>query len=292
MDVCRAEQGPAGQDGLCECEERVNLINTIIIAVAVLLSLLLLGWVGLQTEPAPFPPLAEPAAALETVPLPEGLPPPVERFYRTLYGSDLPRIESAVISGRGTMRIGGITFPVRFRFTHETGRNYRHYIETTFFGLPVMTVNEYYINGTARLELPFGVVEGPKVDQGANLALWAEDVWMPAVWTTDPRARFEPVDEHTAELVVPFGDAEERIILHFDPETALLQTMQSMRYKGEESETRTLWLNEVGEWSWIDGRLVPGAVAIAWGDEASPWAMLTTEEVAYNVQDSLQAREL
>lgn len=270
----------------------MNLVTTIVIIVAVLLALLLLGWVGLQIKPAPFPPPAEPAAAPETIPLPEGLPPPVERFYRTLYGSEMPVIESAVISGRGTMRIGGVTFPVRFRFAHETGRNYRHYIEATFFGLPVMKVNEYYVNGAARLELPFGVAEGAKVDQGANLALWAEAVWMPAVWVTDPRARFEPVDEHTAELVVPFGDAEERIVLRSDPETGLLQEMQSMRYKGEESETQTLWLNEVGGWGRIDGWPVPRFVAIAWGDEASPWAVLTTEEVAYNVREPLRTGEM
>lgn len=282
----RSEQGPTGQDEHCRCEE-MNLVTTGVIIVAGLLALLLVGWVGLQVEPAPLPPPAGPAAAPETVPLPEGLPQPVERFYRTLYGNDLPLIESAVIGGRGTMRIGGITFPVRFRFTHETGRNYHHYIENTLFGLPVMKVNEYYTNGTARLELPFGVVGGPKIDQGANLALWAEAVWMPAVWVTDPRAHFEPVNEHTAELVVPFGDAEERIILRFDPKTALLQEMRSMRYKGEESEKRILWLNEVREWSRIDGRLLPGTVAIAWGDEASPWAVLTTEEVAYNTQEPL-----
>jgi hypothetical protein len=27
------------------------------------------------------------------------------------------------------MRVGGLSFPGRFRFTHEAGRNYRHYIE-------------------------------------------------------------------------------------------------------------------------------------------------------------------
>ncbi len=263
----------------------MNLVTTGVIIVAVLLALLLVGRVGLQVQPAPFPPLAGPTAAPETIPLPEGLPPPVDRFYRTLYGSDLPLIESAAISGRGTMRIGGITFPARFRFTHETGRNYRHDIENTFFGLPAMKVNEYYINGTARLELPFGTASGPKIDQGANLALWAEAIWMPAVWATDPRVHFEPADEHAAELVVPFGNTEERITLRFDPKTALLREMQSMRYRGEESEKKTLWVNEVREWSRIDGWLLPRTIAVAWGDEASPWAVFTAEEVAYNGEE-------
>jgi hypothetical protein len=33
------------------------------------------------------------------MPLPDGLPAPVERFYRQVYGDDVPRIESAVITG-------------------------------------------------------------------------------------------------------------------------------------------------------------------------------------------------
>lgn len=37
---------------------------------------------GLQVNPAPFPALPEKAVALPTIPLPSGLPAPVERFYR------------------------------------------------------------------------------------------------------------------------------------------------------------------------------------------------------------------
>jgi hypothetical protein len=36
----------------------------------------------------------------------------------------VPVIESTVISGRAEMRINGITFPGRFRFTHDPGQGY------------------------------------------------------------------------------------------------------------------------------------------------------------------------
>ena len=37
------------------------------------------------------------------------------------------------------------------------------------FGIPAMKVNEWYLDGHSRLELPFGVVENePKVDMAAN----------------------------------------------------------------------------------------------------------------------------
>ena len=67
----------------------------------------------------------------------------------------------------------GVTMPARLRFSHQAGYNYRHYMETTFYGFPVIKVNEHFIAGHSRLELPFGVVENdPVVDAAANQGLW------------------------------------------------------------------------------------------------------------------------
>jgi hypothetical protein len=44
-------------------------------------------------------------------------------------------------------------------------------------GIPAITVNEHYLDGHSRLELPFGTVENePKIDMAANLGLWAESI--------------------------------------------------------------------------------------------------------------------
>lgn len=249
------------------------------------------GWLGLQFTPAPLSQPAVSAGETATVPLPEGLPAPVARFYRTLYGDRVPVIDSAVITGRGTMRIAGITFPARFRFSHLTGQDYRHYIELTAFGARVTAVNEWFLDGHARLELPFGVSEGPNVDQGANLALWAEAVWMPSVWVTDSRARWEPIDATSAQLTIPFGDERETFTVRFDPDTGLLTSMESLRFKGETDEVRTRWLNQAPEWGDVDGHPVPLRATVTWLDEGSPWADLTTEQVIYNadLDEYLQA---
>ena len=256
-------------------------ILSVVLGALVALGLLL--WGGLRVTPRPFDSSNLEPSEPSTVARPEGLPAPVERFYRELYGDEVPVIDSVVVSGRGTMRVSGVTLPVRFRFTHDTGTAYRHEIETTLYGIRVLSIDETFLDGAARLELPFGVSEGPNIDQGANLALWAEAVWMPAVWVTDPQARWEPVDEQTALLVVPFGEEEERLVARFDPDTGLLRFLESMRYRGEDDPDRTLWLNEIVRWGELDGRMLPIETNLTWFDEGSPWARLTTEDVRYGV---------
>jgi hypothetical protein len=258
-------------------------MTILLILVAVLIILVLLGWLGLRIKPAPLSAFPQQSGQLETVPLPHALPAPVERFYRQLYGANVPVVESFVVSGRARMRIMGLTFPARFRFTHVAGHNYRHYIETTIFGLPLMKVNEHYLDGKSRLELPFGVEESPKVDQGANLGLWAETLWLSSTFITDLHVHWDPIDEETALLIVPFGENEQRFVARFCPETSMLRFLESMRYKGTDSEHKTLWINEALRWGVVDGSTTPVVSAATWFDEGRPWAVFTVEDIRYNV---------
>jgi hypothetical protein len=241
-----------------------------------------IGWLGLRIEPKPLPEAGLEPGPVTTIPVPDGLPEPVERFYRTLYGDEVPVVETAVVSGRGTMRVNSITFPARYRFSHVAGHDYRHYIEVTWFGLRLLAVNEWFLDGTARLELPFGVVEGPKIDQAANLALWAEAGWFPSVWVTDGRTSWEPIDATSARLVVPFGERSEELTLTFDRDSGLLKRMESMRFKGEADESKTPWLNEAFDWDLLDRVPVPMTTTVTWADEGTPWARLRTEELTLN----------
>ena len=266
----------------------MNLVVKVAVTlIGVLVVLVSIGWVGLQVKPKPFPAYPEQTPALNTVELPADLPAPVARFYETIAGDQVPVIESAVISGRGRLRVKGITFPARFRFTHIAGQGYRHYIEATVFGYPVMKVNEWYLDDHARMELPVGVIENePKIDMAANLALWGEAVWLPSVLVTDPRARWETIDDTTARLVVPFGEEEDTFTVTFDPQTGLMRTMEAMRYREATDEAKIPWCNEPLGWQTFHGIKIPSPAATTWLDEGTPWAVWTIEDVVYNVDIS------
>jgi len=252
--------------------------------VAVLAGLIVLA---LTWKPRPFPLYPAQSPAMRTVPLPDGLPAPVARFYRTIMGDRMPVIETAVLTGRGHIRLMGVRFPTRLRFTYMAGQGYRHYIEVTLFGKPLFRVNERYLDGQALMELPTGVVENdPKTNMAANAGLWAEAISLPSVYLADPRVRWEAVDETTARLIVPFGDDQETFTVRFDPETGLVRYLDTLRWKKTDSPSKLGWRCEILKWERRGNTLLPATSAATWEDEKGPWLVYDTEELVYNVDVS------
>jgi hypothetical protein len=262
-----------------------NLKALLVVAIS-LAGVLSIGWLGLQVKPRPFSLHEQRTPALQTMPLPSGLPAPVSRFYQTVYGNHIPVIESVVIKGRADISPFGTRLPARFVFVHRAGRDYRHYIEATWFGIPIMKVNERYLDGRSLFEPPVGGVidNDPSTNQGANLAVWAEAAWFPSIWVTDSRVRWEPVDENTALLFVPFSDEEENFVMRFNPETGLLDSMEAMRYRDSGAQAKKiLWITRSEEGKRIEGTRLSAVGSATWLDQGKPWAIFTLEDVVYNV---------
>lgn len=258
-------------------------MNWILGLAIALMAALAIGWIGLQVPAPAFPDVSHEAGAVDTVEVPSGLPAPVRRFYHVLYGPDLPLVESALLTGRAHLRIAGLELPSRWRFTHLIGEGYRHEIVACWFGLPILRVDERFVDGDATLTLPFGTEEGPAVDQGANLAMWAEAVWFPAVLATHPDVSWAPVDDVTALLRVPFGVRTEAFVARFDPTTDHLELFEVMRYKGADATHKTLWLNLAEQWGNVDGQPTATVAKVQWLGEERPWADFRIESLALNV---------
>lgn len=268
-------------------------MNTIIIGTGILAALFCLGWLGLQIRPTSFSAHTEKTPVLKTVPLPAELPVPVERFYKTVYGEQVPVIETVVIKGRADISPFGIKLPARFLFVHNAGKDYRHYIEATWFGLPIIKVNEGYVNSKSFFESPMGkLYDDASTNQAANLAVWAEAAWFPSIWITDPRVHWEAVDNNTALLFVPFEDQEENFVMRYNPETGLLDSMEAMRFRDSGPQARKiLWITRNIEGKKIEGTRLSSVGSATWLDQGKPWAVFTLEEVNYNVDVSEYIRQ-
>jgi len=267
-------------------------MKPLLIVFSLLIFLFITGWLGLRVKPKPFPLVRLRQAEIESIPLPQGPPAPVERYYRAVYGEQIPVIETAVISGLGRIRPFGVWLPARFVFIHSAGKDYRHYIEATFFGLPFLKVNEGILDGKSFFESPMGsYVDDPNTNQGANLALWAEAGWFPALWLTDPRVRWQAVDEHTAILFVPFEDGEESFVVRFDPETGLIEMMEAMRYRDPgNKKPKILWITRYEPGIFIPKTKISAIGSATWLDQGKPWAFFSVEEMATNLDVSAYIR--
>ena len=267
-------------------------MKTTLIIISVLAVLVFLGWLGLQIKPKSFSAYPEKTPELKTIPLPAGLPAPVERFYKTVYGDEIPVIDTVVIKGRAEISPFGVKLPARFLFVHNAGKDYRHYIEATWFGIPLMKVNEGYLDGKSFFEGPMGkIYDDAGTNQAANLAVWAEAAWFPSIWITDPHVRWEPVDDKTALLFVPFEDQEENFVMRFNSETGLLDSMEAMRFRDSGPQAKKiLWITRNIESKKIEGTQLDAVGSATWLDQGRPWAIFTLEEVNYNVDVSQYIR--
>ena len=248
------------------------------------------GWLGLQVKPNPFEPHPEGTGELDTVELSSDLPEPVYRHFQATLGEQIPRIKTAVVWGRGDFNFNGLWTHVRFKSYHDPGSEFLRDQEISWFGMPILRGVDTYLGGKGSLDITglFGLLNisdsGEKFDQGQNLALWAEAVYTtPSVLVLDSRVRWEPIDDTSAQLIVPFGEQEEESLrVEFDPETGLITSMLSMRYRDQE-ETKTPWRGKYSNWRTVHGIKVPHRVVGTWEDWEEPYVILDLEGAEYNV---------
>ncbi|MDP3104708.1 MAG: hypothetical protein Q8M95_08875 [Candidatus Methanoperedens sp.] len=194
-------------------------------------------------------------------------------------------IRSAVVWGKAKLKVNGIWMPVRYKTYDLSGKAFHRYMEVTWFGWTILKVSDVYMNGKGftKIEGLLNKTEtGEKIDQGSNLALWAEIVFIPSVSLTDTRARWEAVDNDSARLVVPSGKENDSLDFKFDPKTGLITQISALRYKGQ-NEQKTPWLINITEWMTSHYIKIPSRFSVTWEDEGSPWSYWTVEGVEYNV---------
>ena len=117
------------------------------------------------------------------------------------------------------------------------------------------------------------------------MILWAEAPLMPSLWISDERLRWEAIDDSSARLIFPFGDGEDELTVHFDPQSDLITRITALRYRDAESG-KIPWHADFLEWQTVEGVQAPARIAITWEDQGKPWSYWDLEEYLWNVDIS------
>jgi hypothetical protein len=239
-----------------------------------------LVWLGFRIRPEPLPKTTK-NRTVGTVDIPTTLPDPVRRYLRaTARGDTLPLVKSAVLWGDGKLKRGPLWMPVRYRVAHLPGYHFRRMMEITWFGIPVIKGMDEYVNGQGKTTIAGQMATSPQINQAANLMLWVEAVAMPSLFITDPRIRWEAINNTTARLNVPFEDREDAVTFYFDEQTDLINRISALRYKN--NSDKLLWTVEFLEWHPMNGGMYPAHIAVRWADEETPWSHWHFEAMDYN----------
>jgi hypothetical protein len=247
-----------------------------------------LSWLGLRIRSRPLRPPGHPARVAEDVALPSDLPAPVGRFYRALGHGDLrvPRVDTLTLWGRARMKRNPLPWmPVTFWSEHRVGWSGLQLLAVTWYRIPILRGRDHYIDGHGEMAIGRRQVSGEEIDQGENLFLWAELVLVPSVIATRPGAHWEPIDEYSARLVVPFGDAKDELVFRFDPVTGLLADGTAMRFR-DIGGPKVGWRIGYYAWRWFDTGRFPSRITVTWLDHGRPWFILDVDGVATNAPTS------
>jgi len=240
------------------------------------------GWLGLRISPRGRRATAEATRDLGTVAPPRDLPAPIRKHIEVTCGDRPPRIATAAAWGTARMRVGPVWLPLRFRTYFVAGRHFARHMEVTWFGMPVFRGLDTYLNGEGAMTIGNTKIRGPEIDQAANLALWAEATLLPTALVADPRARWEPVDDMTARLIVPFGVGSDRLLFRVDPRSGLVREVAGDRYRGP-GKPKEPWKGECSDYKVFHDVAIPTRLAATWERDGRPWSYWTIQGIEYNV---------
>lgn len=211
------------------------------------------------------------------------LPTPVARF-RALVGEEGPRpVETVRIETSAWMRLPGMPrIPLAIRMAHRLGYEFVHDIRVGRGRLSFRFGLDAYVGGHGLMKVGPSVQTGVEFDQGALIALWGEALGFPAAWEQRTDVRWEPVDEHTARLIVQGPEGAIPITVGFDPGTGFPASCTADRYKA--TGPKVGWMVRFSDWRRFEGGvLAPGHFTVQWADEPCPWIEIETVSLSVNV---------
>ncbi len=212
----------------------------------------------------------------------DGLPPPVQRYFRAALADGAPLVAALSLAHRGTFNLAaeGPDRWIPFTSTQRVTTRRPGFVWDARMAIaPGLTVrvHDAYVAGEGILHpAVLGLVSltdlrgsGPEpggVAHGEFMRFVAEAAWYPTALLPNQGARWTAVDAHSAQVALADGAVSVSLVLRFDPGTGLIDSVRA------EARGRTVGRDVVmmpweGRW-WAyaehGGMKVPMSGEVAW----------------------------
>ena len=204
------------------------------------------------------------------------LPPPVQRYFRSVLNDGQPIISAASVDHAGTFNMGETTdqwkpFTSRQRVvTRRPGFVWDGRV-TMLPGVPVL-VHDAYVAGTGILHPTilglFTLMDlrgRGDVAQGELMRFFAEAAWYPTALLPSQGVRWEAVDERSARATLVDGSLSLTLLFRFD-EQGLIESARAQARGRTVGKTivMTPWEGRWSNYQERDGMRVPMSGEVAW----------------------------
>lgn len=273
-----------------EINMKIWILRIIKVIIGVLVALLVFGYIGLRIPSKNFK--VDEIKMQSQIQHNMGIkvPDALREYAAKAFAGDVYEIKNSVVWGKAKLNVKGIWMPARFITYYIPGEGFFRYIEITWFGIPIINGYDLYCGEKADFCMAGQKETGEKIEQGQNLALWAETVWSPTAYFTDERLNWEKTDHDLIELTIPYKDDYDTITISTNEDTGLINAMEAIRYKGQ-SNDKVLWQIDIIEWNEFNGVLIPSESSAKWVDEKTPWSFWRIEGILYNIEISNEFEE-
>ena len=206
----------------------------------------------------------------------EGLPAPVQRYFRAVLKEGQPLVAAVSVEHTGTFNMS------------ETGEQWKPFKSTQrvitqrpgfvwdarIRMAPAMTahVHDAYIAGegvlTAKL---FGLLtvmkqpSTPELAQGELMRFFAEGAWCPTALLPSQGVVWEAIDDAQASATLSDGTTTVKLVFQFDAQGLISSVRSDGRYRVVDGEqVATPWQGRFWDYELRDGMLIPLEGEVAW----------------------------
>jgi len=212
----------------------------------------------------------------------EGLPAPVQRYFRTVLKEGRPLVAAVRIEHTGSFSASGDGDSWEpFTSTQHVLTRRRGFVWNARIrmapGMPVF-VQDSYLKGkgflTAKLLGLLTVMkqpDTPELAQGELMRFFAEAAWYPTALLPSQGVRWEAIDEIRARATLTDGETTVGLIFQFDALGRIVTVYSDGRYRLVDGEqVATPWQGRFWDYESRGGMLIPIEGEVAWVPPEGP----------------------